>query len=391
MDPLATYKDQIGAADLYILRAANDFDTRITDTHYPITSHESVQVTAGSVWFSSVNTLNSGVFIVGLRGRINASQTAGGITYLVMTPAQFKTFTEDVFDDQLTNYIGGSALDIGNSLACMIFNPTQYIASCIWLPAAPSSETPASGFNVGWWGFTSGAMIVQSMDALIYTASLQLPAHPETADRGIYVNAHPFTTRVINLPRFGVVDLSSLPQNADTLNVELTVDPISGQGLYRLGYELIGDSPNVIFDEIQCQIGVEMPLSSNQVTIQEAAASITSVASAVLDAAQFNGVGAAADIASALSVLQPHINDISGASGFLGYTNAAGTPFIVSKFAYLARTDQTEEGRPLCAIRKPTNLGGYMKALHGSIAISGATARELDAVRGFLEDGFFYE
>lgn len=328
---------------------------------------------------------------MGLRGRINADQTAGGVTYLVMTPAQFKTFTEDLFNDQLNNYITGGALDIGNSLALMIFNPTQYIASCIWLPAAPSSETTASGFNVGWWGFTSGAKIVQSVDSLIYTASLALPAHPETADRGIYVNSHPFTTRVVNLPRFGVVDLSNLPQNADTLNIELTVDPITGQGLYRLGYELIGDNTNIVFDEIQCQIGVEMPLSSNQVTIQEAAASISSVAAAVLDAAQFNGVGAAADIASALSVMQPHINDISSASGFLGYTNAAGAPFVVSRFAYIAKTDQTEEGRPLCDIRTPAALGGYMKALHGSLAISDATAQELSAIRGFLEDGFFYE
>lgn len=391
IDVLATYKNQIGGAELYILRAANDFDTRIMDTHYPITSHVSVQVTSGSVWFGNVSTVSGGVFILGLRGRINADQTAGGITFLVMTPAQFKAFTEDLFNGQLNNYITGGTLDIGNSLAQMIFNPTQYIASCIWLPAAPSSETPANGFNVGWWGFTTGAKIVQSVDALIYTSSLALPAHPETEDRGIYVNAHPFTTRFVNLPRFGVVDLSNLPQNADTLNIELTVDPISGQGLYRLGYELIASDTNIIFDEIQCQIGVEMPLSSNQVTIQEAAASISSVASAVLDAAQFNGVGAAADIASALSVMQPHINDISGASGFLGYTNSAGTPFVVSRFAYLAKTDQTEEGRPLCAIRTPAALGGYMKALHGSIAINGATAQELNALRGFLEDGFFYE
>lgn len=394
VDPMGTYKSSIGSANLYILRAANASDPKIIDTHYPICAFETKSITqASSIWFSSVSTVDSGCFIVGLRGRINASQTAGGITYLAMTPAQFKTFTEDLFDDQLNNYvIGGQSLDIGNSLALMIFNPTQYIASCMWLPGTPTSETSATGFNVGWWGFTSGSKIVSSMSALFYSASLPCTAHPKAATRGTYLNGAPFTIRQLVLPRFGTVDITNqIPANADSINVELIVDPISGQGIYNLGYELVGDSTNVIFDQIQCQIGVDLPLSSNQVTVQEAVAAVGSVANAFMDAAQFNGVGAAADLASALSVLQPHINDISSASGFLGYSGAVGTPYIVSRFKEVADEDNTEEGRPLCQIRQVSALGGYMKALHGDLAISAATQQELDTIRKQLTDGFYYE
>lgn len=392
VDVLASFKSDIGSASFYVLRAANEQDERIADTNWPITTQQDKDIVSGSQWFGNVDTVSSGCFIVGLRGRINADQTAGGVTYLVMTPGQFKTFTEDLFNDQLNNYIAGGSLDISNSLALMIFNPTQYIASCIWLPAAPTSETPASGFNVGWWGFTTGAKIVSSMDALIYTASLSLTAHPYAATRGIYMNSAPFTSRSVFLPRYGLVDLTNvIPANADTLNINLTVDPISGQGLYHLAYELIGEATEVTIDEIQCQIGVEMPLSSNQITIQEAAGSLTSAAAAAVDLAEFNPLGAIANVASAMSILQPHLNDISSASGFLGYSNSAGTPFIVSRFMQTADMDVPEEGRPLCKIRTPSTLKGYMKVLHGDMAISAASETELDMIRNYLEGGFYYE
>lgn len=393
VDYMASYKSDIGSTSFYILRAANAQDTKIIDTHYPICNHETETITqADSVWFANVSSVSSGCFVVGLRGRINSDQTAGGITYLAMTPAQFKAFTEDLFDDQLNNYIAGGSLDIGNSLALMIFNPTQYIASCMWLPGMPTTETPATGFNVGWWGFTSGAGIISSMSVLSYAATIACHAHPQ-ATRGNYLNGSPFTSRILVLPRYGVLDITNqIPANTDQINIDLVVDPISGQGMYIIGYTPVGSSTNVIIDEIQCQIGVDVPLSSNQVTIQDAASSSSSAANAVIDAAQFNGVGAFADIASALSVLQPHINDISPASGFLGYSGGLiGTPFMIERYKEVADEDNTEEGRPLCQIRQASTLSGYMKVLHGDIAISKATQSELDMIRNTLEAGFYYE
>ena len=392
-DAMASWKTNIGNASLYVLRSASSGDGTIIDTHYPMTATETKDVkNAVGTWFQNFYQMSSGTFVVGLRGRINSSQTAGGVTYLAMTLAQFKAFTDDLFSGSLNNYIQGGSLDISDTLAQMIFNPTQYIASCMWLPGSPSSEATASGFNVGWWAFTSGAKIMTNSSTLHYTETFTLTAHPQAGARGIYLNGYPFTSRQLQLPRYGIVDITNnVPANAQSITVTLEVDPISGQGIYKLYYLLTGDNQNIMFDQIQCQIGVDMPLSSNQITFQDFAGSLASVAGSVVNASIGNGIGAAADIASSLSVFQPHINDISAASGFLGYAGFNGFPILISRFKNVVASDTTEEGRPLCLPVQISTLSGYIQCLHGDLAISGAMIPELEEIKTYLENGFYYE
>ena len=52
--------------------------------------------------------------------------------------------------------------------------------------------------------------------------------------------------------------------------------------------------------------------------------------------------------------------------------------------------DNAHNGRPLCAIRQVSALGGYMLVQDGDVPIAG-TQGEGDAVKAFLESGFYYE
>ena len=394
VDVLGTYRTEIGNSSLYVLRASAEKDEYIIDTHYPIKADRNFVLTQGTVnqWWTMSSDLSTGTFVVGLRGYVNDGQSAGGISYLVLTPAQFKAFTHRLFDNQLTSYVSGTPLDISDTLAKMIFDPAEYIASCMWLPGTVSSTTSTTGYNVGYWIFTGSAAILNPTSFSAYTQRIHLPPNAYS-DRGKYLNGAPFNNHMVHLPRVGLVDLSQmLPADAADLVIILEVDPISGQGLYKLYYTNIRDSQSThLMDVIQTQIGVSIPLSSNQVTIQEAVGAATSAVSSIIDAATFNGIGAAADIASALSVLQPHVNDISQASGFLGLTNDPSVPFLITNAAVMAADDPTEEGYPLCKIRQVSNLGGYIKALHGNLAILGATDTELQSIQEYLEGGFFYE
>lgn len=395
-DPLASFKTYIGNSQPYVLRSSYEKDTRILDTNYPITTEvqRSSETTVGD-WFSNFYDMSSGAFIVGLRGRVNAAQTAGGITYLAMTLAQFKSFTDELFSSSLNNYLaGGAQLDISDTLAQMIFNPAQYVSSCMWLPSMPSSQSNATSFTVGWWSFSlSGVKIMSAASGLAYQQDFLIPStheHPQVS-RGQYLNAPPFTQRILALPRYGIVDISgAVPANVNKIRVDLTIDPISGQGIYTLSYNVIGDTYLQVFDQIQCQIGVSLPLSSNEVTIQEALSSVAGVAAGTQAALSGNFAGAVANIGSSFTVLQPHINDISAASGFLGYQEIK-SPKLINFYKLVADADPTEDGQPLCKIRQISNIPGYIKCLHGDEPIYGATAGEMEKIKEYLEGGFFYE
>ena len=396
VDVLASFKSSIGSSTLYVLRSASQKDGAIIDTFYPIkmtcTTDDTDQTEAA--WWTLSPEAASGSFIVGVRGRIDAGQDAGGVTYLVMTATQFKTFCNNLFDDTLNNYTGGSTLDISDQLTKMIFNPAQYITGVMWLPGTPSNTQAANtNWRVGWWDLGQSLPILKPASELTYTGTIALAQHPDTGTRGAYVNASPYTQRILQLPRAGLVTLNDpivadAAANSGNVTVFLRVDPISGEGIYTISCK------GVTLDRIHCQIGVDIPLSDTDISLQDAAAPILSAANAGISAAEGNisgGVmGSIASVGSAASVLAPHITDLSSASGYLGLVGA-GFCTVFSIFRNITDDDNTEHGRPLCQNKQISTLSGYIQVMNGDIAISSATGNEIDMIRNYLEGGFYYE
>lgn len=400
VDVLATYRAAIGGSTLYVLRSAAEYDGAIVDNMYPLKTDYSFNMTeqTENPWWAIQPAATSGCYVVGVRGRVETSQTPGGITYLVMTPAEYKTFTEKLFSEDLSSYIPASdPSPIGESLTKMIFNPAQYIASVMWLPGTPSEVSAAtSSWRVGFWTLGMSLPILNPASRLLYSAQINIAAHPQSATRGKYMNTEPATDRLLYLPRCGFISLND-PIFAQVgyaqgyLAVTLQVDPISGEGLYTLS------AGGVTFDEIHCQIGVSIPLASNEFTMQDAIGAVTSAGtsaiSAALDVGSGNMAGAVinsgAAISSALAVLQPHIVQLSGASGYLGLVNA-GICRIYSIFRTATQDDNTENGRPLCQNKQISTIPGFIQVLNGDIEAAQATATELDEIRRLLETGFYY-
>ena len=396
IDVLGSFKSDIGTSTLYVLRSASDSDGAVIDTFYPIkmTCQTDATDQTEAAWWTLSPEAASGSFIVGVRGRIDSGQDAGGVTYLVMTAAQFKTFCNNLFDDTLNNYTGGSVLDITDQLTKMIFNPAQYITGVMWLPGTPSNVQAANtNWRVGWWDLGQSLPILKPASELTYTGTIYLATHPDAATRGAYVNASPYTQRLLQLPRAGLIRLddpiiADAAANAGHVTVYLRVDPVSGEGIYTISCQ------GVTLDRIHCQIGVDIPLSDTDISLQEAAAPILSAANAGIAAFEGNAPGAVmgsiASLGSAASALSPHITDLSSASGYLGLVGA-GFCTIFSIFRDITEDDNTEHGRPLCKNKTISTLSGYIQVMNGDIEISAATQTELDMIRGFLEGGFYYE
>lgn len=397
IDPLGSFKSDIGSSSFYVLRAASTYDPAIVDTHYPVLStvyQDTILPTDVTNWWSFANDITSGYYVVGLRGYVQSGQTAGTTTFVIFTPAEFKAFTRKVFDSQMTDFVSGTPLEITDTLAKMIFDPTKFVASCIWVPGSPTGYNQTTGINVGWWTFAGTYKVASPGTKISFQAkNYTLSNHPQSSTRGKYLNTPPFTYRNIYLPRVGLVDISDkIPSNAGAVYVTLDVDPISGEGLYGLYWKVLAtDNQSYQFDIIQAQIGVEIPLTSTLLTMQDFASGLSSVGNTALNILTGNILGAAGDIASAFSSFSPHPEDIGKHSGFLGYNTTIHYPYINERFNGVADEDNAENGRPLCKVKQISTLSGYFQVLHGDIAIANATRYEMDQINSFLESGMFYE
>ena len=89
----------------------------------------------------------------------------------------------------------------------------------------------------------------------------------------------------------------------------------------------------------------------------------------------------------AATSLIPRVNSI-GSGG--AYAHFMDPPRLDVQFFEVVDDDITQNGRPLCQLKTPASLGGYMKIQDGDVAIPG-TAIEGKTIRDYLEGGFYYE
>ena len=63
---------------------------------------------------------------------------------------------------------------------------------------------------------------------------------------------------------------------------------------------------------------------------------------------------------------------------------------LISEFFNIADDDNDSNGRPLCKVRKPVNIPGYIEGESNSFSAP-ATESEMAEVKRFIENGFYYE
>ena len=139
-DVLATFKTEIGARTEYVLRTDStvNFNGEITDTTYPATT----DIVSESYSLTNIFTtdLTVGCYIVGIISG-GSSQAVGAISYYAMTSTQFGALKDKLFSDDNLEIMGiidaqGQTLiqDLSQEVLKTLYNPYQYIASCMWFP-----------------------------------------------------------------------------------------------------------------------------------------------------------------------------------------------------------------------------------------------------------------
>lgn len=388
-DVLATYKDVIGSTSLYVLRSSASFDGNIVDSTYPAKASSTKYKDTITKPFSA----SDGCFVAGYIGGLGgvASVQVGALSFSAFTASGFSTLVDYLLD--IDNYgesgLGLSTEDATYDLQKALIDPMSYIRTCKWVPYNYSAS--AGPFIINGWlvpGVAHGAIAPKGI--LNNSTTINIRKHPQASTRGAYLNSGAFSKYWLDVQPYGVIDLdNTLLLGASSITLDETIDVISGDGILRV------IANGVVMNTIVAGRCVDVQLSQ---VVRDKSGSLTrSIASGVasgITGEGFNGLIPTlfrenqTQIQNAISDWVPKSVSSIGTSG--GFATVTREWSLNTQFFNPVEDDNAHNGRPLCAMRTPASLGGYMLIQDGDISING-TANEASEIRNYLERGFYYE
>lgn len=387
VDTLASYRDQIGSATEYVVRSSAQYDGTISDSLYP--AKATVQSVTNAFQGGFAETISEGFFVIGFVAK--APNSIGAVTYVVMSPGNAKKLSSKLLTD--VSYLSIDNAEISDSLTKILFNPYQYIVNCNYFPFSIAEITAhlplVSSVDVGWWSVDVPCWILgEDNNNLTKSVSVGIPKHPQAASRGGYCNASPYTDYTIFLQPFGVIPLdASKLWGATTLSIQYTVDLLTGDSILRMF-----TNTNQLVHETTAKLGVPIQLSNITFDVPSGGGLLqTGIAAA------FGGLQAAltggsfSDVGNGILNAAQATNADVASKGATGSTIAFDSvPYMVARFKILVDDNNEDHGRPLCKRVQLSTIPGFIMVDDPDIALN-ATAAEIDSVKSYLKNGFFYE
>lgn len=381
-DVLATYKTAIGTTSAYIERSASASDGTLIDGLYPAKSNVQIsKVNVATSWYYVAPS--GGTYVLGVIN-YETSGHIGAVTYYGLNHAALNALLTFLFSNNI--YTSSNITELGEGLFKSLFNPFQYIVSCIWFPfAAESFGTNTSTIKVGYWDTQVSATVVTSlMQSTRVTATI--PSHPQVA-RGSYLNRSPFTRLTLYLPPFGSIPIDpAYLVSGNYLASDVVIDHITGQATIRISISSSSSvDPYMICAERSVMFGVPIQLA-------QVLSDYTSAMSTALSGGQGGIVGLVTGliggtVQSSISSQTPQVSTNGANGSFLMVQQA---PVLIVEHTLIADEDNTDLGRPLMSTRTINTLSGYIKCADAHF--SAATyAGETDLINSYMVNGFYYE
>lgn len=368
VDPLASWKTEIGASSQYVTRSASAYDPYCLDNLYPSENRCDVSSTA----LSGIGIVGTGAYVVGV-------VTAGGsgVKFYQMTPSTFASFMSFMFGG---NWLDAPLTELSKELQKELVNPFQYITSVMWYPFTVSGGI-SEYIKFGYW---ESDIIAEYIGTAIrnqfFSTTINIPRHTQSATRGKYLNGSPYTRHQINMYVWGSFPIDpTYFIDSGTCALVVNIDMYTGVGVLS-----VSDPSGITIHRSVAQCGV--PIQVSQITqslINVGVNTVGAVASAVMG----NPIGIASNIASAIYGIMPQLIT-EGAQG--SNSGWMALPTLVSTFYILVSEDNTRNGRPLMANRTINTLSGYIQVENPDVDIP-ATTYEKDQIMSFMQSGFYYE
>lgn len=394
VDVLATYKSQIGTSSQYILRSAAAFDGSVSDSFYPTKAQKNFVKARKSTKFIFPE---AGAYVFGIQGLAGGDgKTFGSTTYYVMDIYQASNFMNQVFNIENSEYGAASVASVAKlpeEVYKSIINPQQYITSCMFLPFEAESvggSTSVSSIKLGWYNMSAGARLFDpSFDVLpSISDTFTITKHTQAA-RGVYMNNAPYSEYVLSIMPFGEIPLPSDLLLASTqIYYKVIVDVITGQGTLKIYAD--SDDSGQLLESRSGQIGVPIAISGGVYDYSPKEVRTKAFAGMLIQTAQ---MGRASQPFFSykdgiMDTVQSPTISTSGSNGALDFLEY--DVILYSRFTLVVDDDNTQHGRPLCAVRQINTLGGYTICLKPELSLA-ATITEKEEILKYMREGFFYE
>lgn len=384
VDPMSSNRDLIGALSVYVERADADFDGEVMDNLYPgKTTLEAQDIPISTSWYNVAPS--TGTFVLGIIDKTGGSQAGGAVTYYGFSPAQMRTLMAYLLSNSFLEDNGFASVmtatqQISQDVAKAIVKPFDYIVSCVWFPFSIAGSS--SGVTLGYWDMGDNTFSATKISAYVSAEPFSgtIPAHPQAATRGNYLNHAPFTEIMLRLPPFGVIPINPDYFVSGALSGHVYVDCFTGKA--QLKAQLDGK----LVAEATAMFGV--PIQLSQITpdyIGMIETGINAIGSLLPGKSQesdaFSSVGNALTAMGA----QPSSEGVNGS-----FINNILVPSVSVKHTLLVDENRTELGRPLCQTRTVNTLPGYIKCASVPDTIP-RTQAEKDEIVNMMLGGFFFE
>lgn len=411
VDVLATYRNDIGDAYEYILRTdstTNNFNPAIIDTMYPATTDFNIESVPMTNPF--VTTLTQGTYIVGIINKNDVS-AVGAITYYAMSSDEFGDLKDTLFGDNnleimgIIDSLGELQIDdMSKEVFKTMYNPYQYIASCMWFPLTKSQLVgqQVSSIDIGWWNYPSlSALQLTRQVEQYFDGVTMIPTHPQAPTRGKYLNYSPYT-RLTLYGKFGSIpiDPSYLEIGSYLVN-SYKVDVITGETIFEVyiadnpagtGRKLIAKTSFMLGTPIQiAQVGIDY-----LGTALQAVSAGGSLVEGAVSGFMTGGIGGA--IAGAISnsangiynAINTAMPQLATSSANGSFANSQLSTILVAIHYVVVDEDVTHRGRPLCEVRQIKTLSGYILCAEGDLDLNACDSERREVAR-FLTTGFYWE
>ena len=394
VDALASYRDEIGNSHQFVTRCSKEFEGTIIDTKYPMKTRPNYTVveeeTIGGLSF--VSRLDAGFFVVGIFN--NDVDGVGTVTYYGFTNEQFRSFCNLLMNN---NFILSMGVDeLSSELLKALFNPLQYIASCIWVPLTtmPNGDT-TSVIPFGYWAIKTNCKRLTKLSTSGIISFSNVPHHPQSL-RGYYLRLSPYSKYKMVIPYFGTFEIPSEwlydSTQENGISCSLYIDLISGEGVMEIKSYNSVLGKYIVQQTHSVQVCKNIALSQRAINIVQSGLEAIGGVSGILSG---NVVGGVDGIASAISgVLAPTFSTRNSNQGGLGiYAEKA---VLICEFHEISEEFNDRMGRPLCAERKISDLGkdeeqaGYIICSNAELDLI-CYESEHDAIIDALESGIYYE